>query len=111
MPPIQTRATTSCTTSTKLAAATIGSTRRRAMLPTRSMPIMTNGAATAALNGSGGAENDGALRGEEATIALRKRRLGGLHLALAAFAPQLPHRPDQEEHARHPGVTVTQACT
>src|SRR5438045_9449279 len=81
------------------------------MLPTRSMPIMTNGAATAALNGSGGAENDGALRGEDATIAVRNRRLGVLHLALAAFAAQLPHHLDQEEQAVHPGVTVREAAT
>src|SRR5207253_10094544 len=81
------------------------------MLPTRSMRLMRNGAATAALTGSGGAENDGALRGEDAAIAVRDRRLGVLHLALAAFAAQLPHRLDQQKEAVHPGVTVREAAT
>ena len=67
------------------------------------MPIMTNGAATAALNDSGGAEDDGALRGEDAAIAVRNGRLGVLHLALAAFAAQLPHRLDQQKRPYIPG--------
>src|SRR5437762_14091733 len=57
-----------------------------------------------------GAEDDGALRGEDATIAVRDRRLGVLHLALAAFAAQLPHRLDQQKEAVHPGVTVREAA-
>src|SRR5437763_14145752 len=63
------------------------------------------------LHRSGGAENDGALRGEDATIAVRNGRLGILHLARAAFAAQLPHRLDQQKEAVHPGVTVREAAT
>src|ERR1043166_7972746 len=53
---------------------------------------------------------DGALRGEDAAIAMRDRGLGVLHLARAAFAAQLPHGLDQQEQAVHAGMAIREAA-
>src|SRR5690348_11862813 len=57
-----------------------------------------------------GSEDDRALRGQHAAIAVRDRGLAIGDLAGAAFATELTRRLDQQEQSIHAGVAIGEAA-